>query len=111
VRNGQDREYYSPLEEGERRIRLRRLDDLLGALEDLNLREQGQLPPGLRDRLLIEGIPVQSSSTVTDLLDMVLSSQEQYMLKERRTGPRRRRLSFIPTDDELVQVLASRFRR
>jgi len=108
VRDLQDREYYSPLDESDRRSRLRRLDDLLDALEDMNMREQGELPPRLRDRLLIEGIAVNQTASVTDLIDMVLSSQEQYMLKERRTGPRRRRLTFVPTDDDLVSVLTHR---
>ena len=111
MRNTTDREYWSPLDEGERRVRLRRLDDLLDALEDLNLREQGELPQRLRDMLLVEGIPLATAISVTDLIDLVLSNQEQFMLRERRTGPRRRRLSYIPTDDELVSVLAHRFRR
>ena len=111
MRNSTDREYWSPLDEGERRGRLRRLDDLLSALEQLNLREQGELPGRLRDMLLVEGIPVGSSASVTDLIDLVLSTQEQFMLKERRTGPRRRRLTYIPSDDELVSVLSHRLRR
>jgi len=111
MRNSSDREYWSPLDEGERRGRLRRLDDILDALEDLNLREQGEIPSRLRDRLLVEGIPVTTAASVTDLIDLVLSSQEQYMLKERRTGPRRRRLSYIPDDDELVSVISHRFHR
>jgi hypothetical protein len=109
LRDARTPDFFSPLEEGERRQRLRRLDDLLAALEELNLREQGELPARLRERLAAEGIPVRTSSTVTDLIDVVLNSQEQYMLKERRTGRRRRRLSFIPTDDDLVAVISSRF--
>jgi hypothetical protein len=106
-----DKEFFSPLDEGERRNRLRRLDDLLSALEDMNLREEGEITQSLRDRLLLEGIPVKPTATVTDLIDIVLNSQDQYMLKERRTGKRRRRLSFVPTDDELVSVISSRIQR
>ena len=102
-------EFYSPLDESERRAGLRRLDDLLLALEELNMREAGQMPLTLREKLMAEGIPVRDSTTVTELIDIVLSSQEQFMLKERRTGRRRRRLSFIPTDEELVSVISRRY--
>jgi hypothetical protein len=102
-------EFYSPLDENDRRAGLRRLDDLLLALENLNLRESGGMPESLRAKLQQEGIPVKDSTTVTELIDIVLSSQEQYMLKERRTGRRRRRLTFIPTDDELVSVISHRY--
>jgi hypothetical protein len=108
--HAQEKEFYSPLEEGERRNRLRRLDDLLATLEELNLREAGELPSTLRERMVLEGIPVQVSSSITDLIDLVLSSQEQYMLRERRKGPRRRRMTFIPTDEELVSVISRRYR-
>ena len=106
-----DGEFFSPLNESERREGLRRLDDLLLALEELNMREAGQMSSPLRARLLAEGIPVRDSTTVTELIDIVLSSQEQFMLKERRTGRRRRRLSFIPTDEELVSVITRRYSR
>ncbi|MHB8508709.1 MAG: hypothetical protein ACYDGR_08695 [Candidatus Dormibacteria bacterium] len=112
MRQPKDTEFFSPLEEGERRNRLRRLDDLLAVLEELNLRAQGELPGTFRERLLREGIPVKTDSNVTDLIETVLSSQEQYMLHERRApGRRRRRLSYIPSDDELVSVLSNRFSR
>jgi len=110
VRNAQDREFFSPLDEGERRAGLRRLDDLLVALEELNLRESGGMPEALRAKLQREGIPVKPDTSVTDLIDIVLSTQDQYMLKERRTGRRRRRLAYLPTDDDLVSVISQRFR-
>ena len=104
-----DPEFYSPLDENDRRAGLRRLDDLLLALEELNLREAGSMPPALREKLIREGIPVRDDTTLSGLIDIVLSSQEQFMLKERRTGRRRRRLTFIPTDDELVSVISRRY--
>jgi hypothetical protein len=104
-----DREFYSPLDETNRRAGLRRLDDLLLALETLNMRETGGMPQALREKLQAEGIPVRDDTTITDLIDIVLSSQEQFMLKERRTGRRRRRLTFIPTDEELVSVISRRY--
>ena len=104
-----DQEFYSPLDENNRRAGLRRLDDLLLALEELNMREAGSMPPVLREKLAHEGIPVRDDTTITYLIDIVLSSQEQFMLKERRTGRRRRRLTFIPTDEELVSVISRRY--
>jgi hypothetical protein len=111
LRDANDREFFSPLDEGERRAGLRRLDDVLLALEELNLREAGEIPQTLREKLLVEGIPVRAETSITDLIDVVLSSQEQYMLKERRTGRRRRRVAFVPSDDEIVSVLSRRFPR
>ncbi len=102
-------EFFSPLDEDDRRAGLRRLDDLLLALENLNLREAGGMPEALRQKLQREGIPVTDSTTVTELIDIVLGSQEQYMLRERRTGRRRRRLTFIPTDEDLVSVISRRY--
>ncbi|MDQ6746657.1 MAG: hypothetical protein M3010_00920 [Candidatus Dormibacteraeota bacterium] len=102
-------EFFSPLDEDDRRAGLRRLDDLLLALENLNLREAGGMPEALRQKLQREGIPVNDSTTVTELIDIVLGSQEQYMLRERRTGRRRRRLTFIPTDEDLVSVISRRY--
>jgi hypothetical protein len=110
VRNEHDKEFFSPLEEGERRAGLRRLDDLLRALEELNMREAGELPTSLKEKLLREGIPVHGN-TITELIDVVLGSQDQFMLKERRTGRRRRRLTFVPTDEELVSVISRRYQR
>ena len=110
MRNGHDKEFFSPLEEGERRAGLRRLDDLLRALEELNMREAGELPTSLREKLLREGIPVHGN-TITELIDVVLGSQELFLLKERRTGSRRRRHQFLPSDEELVSVISGRYQR
>jgi hypothetical protein len=110
VRDAQDKEFFSPLDEGERRAGLRRLDDLLLALEELNMREAGEIPTTLKDKLLREGIPV-SGNTITELIDVVLGTQDQFMLKERRTGRRRRRLTFVPTDEELVSVISRRYQQ
>ncbi len=111
VKRVTDQEFYSPLDEKDRRAGLRRLDDLLVALEELNMREAGSMPAMLREKLVHEGIPVRDNTTITGLIDIVLSSQEQFMLKERRTGRRRRRLTFIPTDEELVSVISRRYSR
>ena len=74
------------------------------------MREAGELPSSLKEKLLREGIPVHGNS-ITELIDVVLGSQDQFMLKERRTGRRRRRLTFVPTDEELVSVISRRYQR
>jgi hypothetical protein len=110
MRNHDNKEFFSPLEEGERRAGLRRLDDVLQALEELNLREAGEIPTSLKTKLADAGILIHGSS-ITELIDLVLGSQEQYLLQERRTGRRRRRLTYVPTDEELVSVLFRRYQR
>jgi hypothetical protein len=107
----ENKEFYSPLEEGERRIGLRRLDDVLQALEELNLREAGEIPTGLKEKLVDEGIPIHGNS-ITELIDVVLASQERFLLQERRSGPRRRRRqTFAPTDEALASVISRRYQR
>ena len=110
MRDAQDKEFFSPLSEGERRAGLRRLDDLLLALEELNMREAGEIPTSLKEKLLREGVPVHGSS-ISELIDVVLGSQQQFMLQERRTGRRRRRLTYVPTEDDLISVISGRYQR
>jgi hypothetical protein len=95
--------FFSPLAEPERRIGLRRRDDVLGALEELNLREAVEIPTSLKQKLREVGIPLRGHS-ISELIDLVLGSQEDYLLKERRTGRPRR---GAPTERELIsQILA-----
>jgi hypothetical protein len=110
MRDYDDNEFFSTLEESERRVGLRRLDDVVRALEELNLRKAGKMPTSLKERLVDEGIPIHSNS-VRELIDVVLGSQELYLLKERRNGPRRRRGRFLPSDAELVSVISHRYQR
>ena len=110
MRNDDNKEFFSPLEEGERRAGLRRLDDVLQALEELNVREAGEIPTSLKTKLADAGVLIHGSS-ITELIDAVLGSQEQYLLQERRTGRRRRRLTYVPTDEELASVVSRRYQR
>jgi hypothetical protein len=110
MRDYDDNEFFATLEESERRVGLRRLDDVVRALEELNLRQAGKIPTSLKERLVDEGIPIHSNS-VRELIDVVLGSQELYLLKERRNGPRRRRARFLPSDEELVSVISHRYQR
>ena len=102
--------YFSTLEHGERRVGLRRLNDAVEALEDLNLRDAGKIPTSLKEKLVNKGIPIHSNR-IAELIDMVVGSQELFLLKERRIGLRRRRRRFLPTDAELVSVISRRCQR
>lgn len=77
----------------ERRNRLRRLDDVLEALEQLNLHDQTELPEVLRIRLLEIGVETPDRFTVTQLIEKVWAIQQPYLVKvvvERRRRRRRR---------------------
>jgi hypothetical protein len=83
----------------ERRSRLRRLDDLLEALEALNLSDAPVLSAAVAARLDELGIhSTHSGAPYTELIDGVLEAQERYMIQlpaEKRQKPRRVR--FDPT--------------
>ena len=105
-----NKEFFLPLDKSDRRAGLRRLDDVLQALEELNLREAGEIPTSLKARLVHEGIPIRGSS-ITEPIDVVLGSQEKFVLQERRTGRRRRRRAFVPKDEDLASVIFRRYQR
>ena len=74
-------------------MRLRRLDDVLEALEQLNLHDQTELPDFLRIRLLEIGVETPDRFTVTQLIEKVWAIQQPYLVKvvvERRRRRRRR---------------------
>jgi hypothetical protein len=71
---------------------LRRLDDLLEALERLNLAEARALPTAVRERLEKEGIMTEPEVTFSRLIELVWAQQERYLIDlkaDRRKGPRR----------------------
>lgn len=79
--------------EAERRYHLRRLDDLLEALERLNLAEARELPANVRERLEKEGIVCEPAVTFSRLIELVWVQQERYLIDlkaDRRKGARRR---------------------
>jgi len=96
--------------ETERRSNLRRLDDLLEALERLNLRDARELPAAVRQRLELEGIAVEPGVTFTRLIELVWAVQERYLIDlkaDRRRGSRRASESSVPPrvlDDFLGQL-------
>ncbi len=78
--------------EAERRYHLRRLDDLLEALERLNLAEAKDLPTAVKERLEKEGIACDPGVSFTRLIELVWAQQEKYLIDlktDRRKGARR----------------------
>ena len=78
--------------EAERRYHLRRLDDLLEALERLNLAEAKALPAAVKARIEKEGIMVEDGISFSRLIEMVWAQQEKYLIDlkaDRRKGSRR----------------------
>ncbi|HYM49119.1 MAG TPA: hypothetical protein VET65_00965 [Candidatus Limnocylindrales bacterium] len=78
--------------EAERRGNLRRLDDLLEALERLNLADATDLPPTVRERLEREGIAIDPGVNFSRLIELVWAQQEKYLIDvkaDRRKGARR----------------------
>ena len=78
--------------ETERRSNLRRLDDLLEALERLNLADARELPEPVRERLVKEGIEIEPGVTFSRLIELVWAQQEKYLIDlkaDRRKGSRR----------------------
>jgi len=78
--------------EAERRYHLRRLDDLLEALERLNLAEAKELPAAVKARIEKEGIVVEDGIAFSRLIELVWGQQEKYLIDlkaDRRKGSRR----------------------
>jgi len=78
--------------EAERRYHLRRLDDLLEALERLNLSEAKDLPVAVKERLEKDGIAVEPGIAFSRLIELVWAQQEKYLIDlkaDRRKGSRR----------------------
>lgn len=77
----------------ERRRSLRRLDDLLEALEVLNLADSRRVPEQVADRLRELGIEEPHQQSIARLIELVWKAQEPYLVKlaiDRRTRTRRR---------------------
>ena len=82
----------------ERRSRLRRLDDLLEALEALNLQDAPALTAAVAARLDELGISSTGiGAPFAELIDGVLKAQERYMIQvPAESRQRRRRAQFNP---------------
>ncbi len=80
----------------ERRNTLRRLDDLLEALETLNLRDMTNVPPVLQARLVAVGVTDTGTQTVSKLIEQVWMLQQPHLIDlmiDRRRRRRRRTMA------------------
>ena len=80
-------------EDQERRSSLRRLDDILETLEQLNLHDRTELNDQLAERLILLGIERPHSIPIPQLIEKVWAMQQPYLITivvERRRRRRRR---------------------
>lgn len=80
-------------EDQERRSTLRRLDDILETLEQMNLHDRTELNDQLAERLVMLGIEHPHSIPVPQLIERVWAMQQPYLITivvERRRRRRRR---------------------
>lgn len=83
--------FASVLPAEERRQTLRRLDDILEALEQMNLREQKTLDEALLRRLLELGLEDPGRYTVPQLIEKVWGMQQPFLITVSVERRRRRR--------------------
>lgn len=84
-------------EDQERRSTLRRLDDILETLEQMNLHDRTELNDQLAERLVMLGVERPHTIPVPQLIERVWAMQQPYLITivvERR---RRRRRRVDPT--------------
>ncbi|MEA2645873.1 MAG: hypothetical protein QOE92_956 [Chloroflexota bacterium] len=67
------------MEESERRAQLRGLDELLDALEQLNLKDTRSLPDGVRKDLQKVGVELEPGDDITGLIEKVWIQQEKFL--------------------------------
>ena len=82
-----------PVEDQERRSTLRRLDDILETLEQMNLHDRTELNDQLAERLVMLGIERPHAIPVPQLIERVWAMQQPYLITivvERRRRRRRR---------------------
>jgi hypothetical protein len=80
-------------EDQERRSTLRRLDDILETLEQMNLHDRTELSNELAERLVMLGIEHPHRVPVPQLIEKVWAMQQPYLITivvERRRRRRRR---------------------
>ena len=104
----------TPEETTERRALLRRLDDVLEALEQLNLSEATQLPDRVRRSLEAHQLPYEDGAEVRILIERVWRKQEAHMLsprQERRRNPSRRSGSRRHPGQEVIESILRQVQR
>lgn len=89
-------------EDQERRSSLRRLDDILETLEQMNLHDRTELNDQLAERLILLGIERPHSIAIPQLIERVWAMQQPYLITivvERRRRRRRRVDPSAPASD------------
>jgi hypothetical protein len=77
----------------ERRSSLRRLDDILDALEQLNLHDRTELTESLAESLVLLGVEDPYGVTIPQLIERIWAMQQPYLITivvERRRRRRRK---------------------
>ncbi len=82
-------------QEAQRKLNLFALDNVLWALEDLNLRERTLVPGDVVEQLLAFGVPYHPDVKIPDLIELVFTAQEQFMNVEPEE------INRVPTIEEL----------
>jgi hypothetical protein len=80
-------------EDQERRLSLRRLDDILETLEQMNLHDRTELSDLIAERLVMLGIEQPHSIPIPQLIERVWAMQQPHLITvvvERRRRRRRR---------------------
>lgn len=92
----------------ERRSKLRRLDDLLEALEQLNLHESAHLTDRIRHSLAAHGIPFDDGADIRVIIERVWRKQEGHMVgprPDRRRVPSRRNSAHRPPGHDVIESI------
>jgi hypothetical protein len=92
----------------DRRAQLRRLDDILEALEQLNLTEASALPERVVRSLAAHDIPVEDGVEIRVLIERVWHKQEGHMLsprQERRRASSRRVHQRRPPGHDVIESI------
>jgi hypothetical protein len=79
------------LEPTERRKNLRRLDDILEALEQLNLNDQPEITQSVAESLVAVGIENPFDYSITQLIEKVWAVQQPFLITLVTDRRRRRR--------------------
>ena len=88
--------------DSERRGSLRRLDDILESLEQLNLHDKTELPDHVAEALVMLGIEQPHAIPIPQLIERVWAMQQPYLITivvERRRRRRRKLTTEAPTTE------------
>ena len=86
----------------DRRGSLRRLDDILETLEQLNLHDRTELPDAVAEALVLIGIETPHDIPIPQLIERVWAMQQPYLITivvERRRRRRRKAPDDIAMDN------------